>query len=432
MRKPSRSPNPRRWSLLALLMLQAAMVHFNRGSMAVVGSELFTKTGWLSETEMGGVYTAYLVVYTLLMLPGGLLIDLWGPRRAMLAMGIGSCLLVPLTGLAGLIPGLSLLLSLMLIRGCLGGVTPPMHPGAARAVSLWFPQPEQGLANSLVTGTAVLGIVVTPILFGPLMDRFGWRLAFVIAGGLTALVTLAWGVLSRESPSLTASDSSPVTSLAKTEASPAPTDARRLLLNSGLVWLALAYACYSYFQYLFFYWAENYFLKVLQFDTDAARWATSKTLFSMAIGMVLGGTLIDWLRRVWPGTAGRIAVPICGLVASAVFVVAAVGVTDPQLAVACFCLSMGALGMCEAPFWVTGVDYGRRWGGTTGALLNTVGNAGGLLAPLFQPIIAAQLGWIWGLRLAGLVCLLGAACWLGVNVEEPASPAPHAPDQHPD
>ncbi|MFM8286378.1 MAG: hypothetical protein ACKOGA_06585, partial [Planctomycetaceae bacterium] len=99
---PSRS-----WGLLGLLMAQAAMVHFNRVSISVVGSELFIREGTLTESEMGRVYTAYLVVYTLLMLPGGLLIDRFGPWKALLGMGLGSCLLVPLTGLAGMLPGLA-------------------------------------------------------------------------------------------------------------------------------------------------------------------------------------------------------------------------------------------------------------------------------------------------------------------------------------
>lgn len=308
-----------------------------------------------------------------------------------------------------------------------------MHPGAARAVSLWFPPREQGLANSLVTGTAVLGIVVTPIVFGLLMDRLGWRLAFLFSGGLTALVTLAWGVLSPATPQSGSTTHAPPRQTGSVSepqvAGVRQSSVWQMLANTRLLLLTLAYACYSYFQYLFFYWSENYFLKELGFDKTSARWATSLTLFAMTAGMVLGGFLIDLTRRLWPGTPGRIAVPVCGLIASAVCVIGAVGVTHSGVAVALFALSMGALGLCEAPFWVTGVEYGRRWGGTTGALLNTVGNAGGLLAPLFQPILAEHLGWNWGLRLAGLICLLGAACWLGVRIEEAPHTEPGQPDR---
>jgi sugar phosphate permease len=416
------------WGLLGLLMAQAAMVHFNRVSISVVGTELFIQQEQLTETQMGRVYTAYLVVYTLLMLPGGLLIDRLGPWKALLGMGIGSCLLVPLTGLAGLLPGLSLLSSLLLIRSLLGGVTPPMHPGAARAVAMWFPPHQQGLANSLVTGTAVLGVVISPVIFGALMDRVGWRQAFAVAGGVTACVTLAWGVLARKGniPVASTLESAQQPNLSRatqnldseaSSTSPEPTP-WRLLGHPGLLLLTLGYACYSYYQYLFFYWAENYFLKELKFSTDDARWATSLTLFAMAAGMLLGGVLIDQARRIWGGTLGRIIVPLVGMTTSALFAILAVELKGESGILTCLCLSMGLLGVCEAPFWVTGVDFGRRWGGTTGALLNTIGNVGGLLAPLFTPMLAEKLGWAWALRVAGIICFLGAICWLGVRMDD--------------
>jgi sugar phosphate permease len=113
------------------------------------------------------------------------------------------------------------------------------------------------------------------------------------------------------------------------------------------------------------------------------------------------------------------------MAASAVFVVLAVAGVGRGVAVACFALSMATLGMSEAAFWVTGVELGRRWGGTTGALLNTVGNAGGLVAPVVTPLFADQMGWHWGLRLAGGLCLLGGLCWLGVAADDrPSQAAP--------
>ncbi len=407
---------PRRWLLLALLMSQAAMVHFNRVSISVAGTELFIPEYGLTKTQMGAVYTAYLVAYTLLMLPGGWLIDAWGPRRALLWMGIGSCVLVPLTGLAGWIFGWSLLASLLVIRSLLGSVTPPMHPGAARAVSLWFPVGQRGWANGMVTATAVLGVVVSPVLFGWLMDAVGWRWAFGVAGIATALVTLAWALLARDPPAAAVHGAE-----VGDPSAAGPSAAmgwRELLGHRPLVLLTLGYAAYSYFQYLFFYWAEDYFLHELGMPKAHARWATSATLLAMTVGMLVGGVLTDWTRRHWPGRWGRIAVPIAGMAASAVFVVLAVAEVGRGVAVACFALSMATLGMSEAAFWVTGVELGRRWGGTTGALLNTVGNAGGLVAPIVTPLFADQMGWHWGLRLAGGLCLLGGLCWLGVAADD--------------
>ena len=44
-------------------------------------------------------------------------------------------------------------------------------------------------------------------------------------------------------------------------------------------------------------------------------------------------------------------------------------------------------------------------------ILNTGGNGGGLIAPVLTPFLSGIFGWQAGLGLAGVVCLLGAACW---------------------
>ncbi|HCD01324.1 MAG TPA: MFS transporter, partial [Planctomycetaceae bacterium] len=60
-----------RWRVVALLMGYAALGHFNRVGISVAGDEVFIPTLGITETRMGWVYTAFLIVYTIGMLPGG-------------------------------------------------------------------------------------------------------------------------------------------------------------------------------------------------------------------------------------------------------------------------------------------------------------------------------------------------------------------------
>ena len=62
-----------------LLMLVVACAHFNRVGIAVAGNELIKGEYQITPKMMGYVYSAFLVVYTLAMLPGGLLIDRFAP-----------------------------------------------------------------------------------------------------------------------------------------------------------------------------------------------------------------------------------------------------------------------------------------------------------------------------------------------------------------
>ena len=87
-----------------------------------------------------------------------------------------------------------------MIRGSLGIVSVPMHPGACGAVSVWIPYRGRAAANGLVTGSALLGIASTYFAFGFLIDRCGWPRAFMIEGMATLVVAILWAMTSTRIP----------------------------------------------------------------------------------------------------------------------------------------------------------------------------------------------------------------------------------------
>src|SRR5436190_22817042 len=98
---PDSKPTNIRWLIVALLVSLAFLAHVNRLSISVAGKAHFIGPDRLSETEIGTVYSAFLLVYTLCMLPGGWLIDRIGLRWAMTLMGLGLGFGVVLTGMLG-------------------------------------------------------------------------------------------------------------------------------------------------------------------------------------------------------------------------------------------------------------------------------------------------------------------------------------------
>src|SRR5947199_2843901 len=126
-----------RWQIVVLLMVFAGLGHFNRFSISVAGSEVFIPKLGLSETRMGWVYTTFLIVYTIAMLPGGWLIDRIGSARALTLYGLSMGAFVALTGMTGWLTGHAetLWIGLLVIRGCAGFCNAPLHPGAAHVIS---------------------------------------------------------------------------------------------------------------------------------------------------------------------------------------------------------------------------------------------------------------------------------------------------------
>lgn len=428
-----------RWGILLLLMAFAGLCHFNRISISVAGTEHIMEDYDLTDDQMGMVYSSYLFVYTLCMVPGGWLIDRIGPKRSLLLLGYGSAILVPMTGLTSYASAGTILLALCAVRALLGVVSAPMHPGAARAVSFWMPVYGRGAANGLVTGAAVAGIAATYYVFGKLMDLVGWPAAFVVAGGVTLLLALVWqlyatdhpgqhrGANERERELIEPIAGNPFAPRAPGVASD-PSGLWALFRNRSLVMLTLSYAAYSYVQYLFFYWTQHYFDKVLQFDTDTSRLYTTIVMIGMAVGMIGGGGLGDRAIARFGRRWGRALAPMAGMTASTVLLILAVLSTREAVVVGCFTLAMAALGASESSFWVTGIELGRHNGGLSGAFLNAGGNLGGIPAPYLTPLISGfvsarlgeQAGWGVGLVLAGLLCLVGAVLWCWVTPDEPA------------
>jgi MFS family permease len=409
-----------RWRIMPLLMAFVALAHFNRLSISVAGAEQIIRPGFIDERQMGLVYTAFLLSYTAFMVPGGWFTDRFGPRAAWMVVGFGSAAGVALTGLTGLSftePGI-LLVSLIGVRAALGVCNAPLHPSGARMVANWIPPHGVSLANGLIGIAACTGIALTYLVFGALIDRFGWPQAFLICSGVTLLVAGLWTV--------TASDYPPVRpGHIPVDVGPTGETGRRgPLLDIPLLYLTLSYATVNYFQYLFFYWAQYYFEKVLALSKEAGRRDTTLLSVAMGTGMMVGGWLSDRATAYLGPRRGLALVPVCGLLLGAAVTALGAYSTDPALVRACFITAMAAVGTAEAAYWVAAVRLGGARGGTAAGILNTGGNVGGLLAPIVTPWVGLFFGWQAGPGLASIACIVGAALWVGVRFPGAVQPPP--------
>jgi MFS family permease len=394
-----------RWRIIALLMGYAAIGHFNRVGISVAGDEVFIPTLGITETRMGWVYTAFLIVYTIGMLPGGWLIDRIGSARALTLFGVGMGVFVVLTGALGWTntsPEI-LWLSLLVIRGLAGLFNAPLHPGAAHVVADLIPNKRQATANGMITAGALVGIACCYPTLGWLIDTITWQWAFVISGSMLIAYGLLWKLLA--SPSL------PHHHPAADPTNQPPPSAWRLFGNGNLWLLTISYATYGYFQYLFLYWMGYYFKEVLQVPDVQARWASFWIMLAMGAGMAFGGQATDTCCR-WLGTsAGRRLIVITGMGMGSVFGLIGVNI-DGLLGVSVsLAISMAAVGMCESVFWTTATDIGGKSRGVAAAFMNTGGNLGGLVSPVLTPFMAAKIGWPAAIAVACGISSVGGAMW---------------------
>jgi MFS family permease len=472
-------PTAVRWHILAILLAYSFMSWFNRASMAAAGDERIMPQYGITPEVMGRIYSAFLLAYALFMTPGGWFIDRFGPWRALVLMGFGSALFGTLTGAVGLLGASLLVPALLVIRALMGVCSAPIYPASSRIVSHWIPYPQRSFANGMVNCAAPVGIACTFVGFGALIDLVNWPMAFVITGGITALLALLWWLYATDRPEQhpsvndserrvieqdepawnrhdearanllpredsevlsrfeeSRSDARQPESVAfsseklspQTESVPEPSapsrpgptgDAWHLLLrNRSLIFLTISYGAVGYFEYLFTFWMHFYFDDVLRMGKVESRYYAGITYLAEAVGMFVGGWLADRCLRRYGCRRGRAIVPVGGMLGSALFLGIGLTASEPGWIVAWFALAVGAVGMCEGPFWATAIELGGRRAGTSAGICNTGGNAGGLIAPVITPWVSAHLGWPFGIGLGSLVCLCGAILWWWIDPAE--------------
>ena len=427
------SPTNVRWRIVGLLMSLCFISHLNRASMAVAGTDRIMDQFQIDPVKMGTIYSAFLLVYSICMIPGGVLIDRVGPRRALMLVGLGSAILGAMTGMAGWIflssGGAALALALVAVRGTMGALSAPLHPAAARAIGNWFPYSQRSLANGVVTAAAICGVAAAYPGFGLLIRWVDWQGAFVICGLATAGLTWVWMRRASdwpwEHPATNAAEKALIGANESTKPAAGSGDWARLLRNRNLILVTLSYAAVGYFQYLFVYWMQFYFQKELGLGADASKYGSGLLQVALAVGMPLGGWLSGRMATAFSVRRGRAFVTGGGMILSAMLLGLGVISKEPAWIVGWFALAHLAIGASEGPIWATAVDIGGSKGGTAAAICNTGGNVGGLIAPVLTPWIGEHFGWSWGIGVGGLICFLGALCWGWIepkaNLEEKQS-----------
>jgi MFS family permease len=413
------------WRIVPLMVVFVGLAHFNRVSISVVGTDVLINNKVIGEKPMGWVYSSYLILYTLFMMPGGWFIDRFGPRRGWMVVAFGSAGFVALTGVVGLLltESVALLAGLMIVRALFGVVCSPLHPTAARLVGNWVPQQGANLANGLVTFGACVGMASTYVAFGWLMDRVGWPAAFLVCGAFTLAVGVVWSLASADHPPGTVPKQQPAS------APSLRAQFHELLSNRSLLFLTLGYAALGYFQYLFFYWAQYYFENVYHVSKEDSRVYSSFITLAMGAGMVLGGWLSDRIQSVIGLRRGLAVAPMLGFFLAAFAVLFALRAETTREVVLYLAAAMFMGGMVEGSSWTAAVLIGRSSGGKAAAIMNTGGNAGGLMAPVLTPVISETFGWSVVLQVASGVCVLGALTWMAVT---PAAPESISPPSRPD
>jgi MFS family permease len=401
---------PKQSGIVLLMVLLSILTYFDRHIIAIAGPGIIKEFS-ISETQMGTVYSAYLLSYSLLMIPGGWFADLFGPRLVLTVMALGSALLTGLTALGGK-PGLGAYIgivpSFIVIRLAMGICAAPTYPTSAKMNANWIPVGYRGRTWGWISCGAGIGGACSPLIFAWLIAHYGWRGGFCVAAVASAALGLLWYWYVRDHPAEPGQASSPGKTRIRTPW-------KDLFRNRDLMLLTAGYFTANYFEYIFFYWLYYYFGQIRHMGMEQSAIYTTLMWLAWTVMTPIGGIVSDRMVARYGSRKGRRIVPMAGLALSAVLVVIGANVSGTLPTVVLLCLSLGFASSSDGPYWAAAIEASGKYAGAGGGIFNTGGNLGGLLAPTVTPLIASWLGWEWGLYAGGLVVLVGVSAWFFIG-----------------
>jgi ACS family glucarate transporter-like MFS transporter len=416
----SRLPPPIRYWLVCWLLVLSAVAFLDRTNISIAGVEI-SREFRLDNSQLGWIFSAFLVGYALFQIPGGLISEKFGARRVLAFSVLWWGLFTGLTALVrpGIGGGVAFLIG---IRFLLGVGEATMYPAANRFVERWFPVQERGKANGIIFGGVGLGSGLTPPLVTAIMLRFGWRASFWFSALLGLAAGLVWYLAARDTPEehRSVTDNELRYILANREDVRSPDQSpgiawRRIFASREVLALSVSYFTFGYIAWIFFSWFYIYLVQVRGLNLRTTAIYSIFPFVAMTVGCLLGGVASDWVAQRWNRRAGRSILPAIALAGTAVLLFAGSRAHATGTASAVLTCGAGCLYLSQSCYWSATADFGGEHSGVVSGIVNFACQIGGAVTASLTPLLASRYGWNTSFIAATMLALVGAIAWLLVD-----------------
>jgi len=241
------------------MFLLATINYVDRIVLSVSSAPIAEEFG-ISKVELGYLFSSFLWLYVICLVPMGMIVDRLG-TRAVNAAGIGIWSIA--TALTGLATGFGMLIATRVLMGVGESTT---YPASGRVIREWIPLKERALFAAVFNSGAYFGPAVGGLVLAWLVSAAGWRVTFLVCAAVGFFWLLAWMIWFRkpeEASWLSAEERALILRERDGGATGLSTGGtsiglRGLLASSSMLGLMLSQGCAVYTQYFFLTWLPNY------------------------------------------------------------------------------------------------------------------------------------------------------------------------------
>ncbi len=406
----SAKPTRVRYFMLSLVLIATVINYIDRVNISIVAPFMSKELG-IDKVHLGFIFFAFAWTYAFALIPGGYIADRFGSRVGY-ALSLGGWSVT--TMLLGLSNGFA---SLFGFRLAVGAMEAPAFPANARAVTMWFPERERGFATSIY----VMGQYIGTALFSGLLlwmaMAFGWRVVFLVTGGVGAVFAMVWWRLYRDPLQSMHANTAEIDYIrqgggivaSKKHVHFSLRTIGRLLCYRQIWAICIGKYASTTALYFFLTWFPTYLIEERHMQILKAGIFTVLPYLGATAGILLAGWFSDWqIRRGVPMSFARKLPLVAGSLLGTTIVLVNFTTSD----IACIAVLTGAFfaqGIASTSWAAVSEAAPVQYIGLAAGITSLSANLAGIVTPIVIGYILQATGsFAWALNFVGMLALIGA------------------------
>ncbi|MDO6842033.1 MFS transporter [Paraglaciecola chathamensis] len=401
-----------KFGVLALIFLSVVINYMDRTNISVAAQAISDDLE-LSKVQMGIIFSAFAWTYSIMQIPGGMLVD-----------SIRIRLLYPFIlvawSAATIVQGL--LSSFAAIVGCrmaIGFFEAPSYPANNKIVTQWFAEQERAGAIAVYTSGQFIGLAFLMPVLAIIQQWFGWRGLFFISGGIGIIWAGVWYLLYR--------DPVPENEASRTDSEASTNDNNKeyqvqaaanwnnlkIAFSSRKLWgIYIGQFCLGGTLIFFLTWFPTYLAEYRGLSELNTGFVASIPFLAAFCGVLLSGFVSDWLvRKGVSNEVARKAPIIIGLLLSS-SVIFANYVESTQWVTFFLSVTFFGNGLASINWVFVSLIAPKHMVGLVGGCFNFIGGLSAVTVPIAIGYLAKDGDFKPALMLVACLAVIGLCSYL--------------------
>ncbi|WP_116107930.1 MFS transporter [Lewinella sp. IMCC34191] len=409
----------KRYHILALIFVTVVINYMDRSNISVAAAAISEDLD-LTKVQLGLIFSAFGLTYSLLQIPGGILADHVRPRLLY-------PIILVLWSLATLLQGLvSSLAALIKLRASIGVFEAPSYPTNNRIVTSWFPEQERASAIAIYTSGQFIGLAFLTPLLVTVQAYFGWRGLFIFSGVIGMIWAVVWWFYYRDPRSHESVSEAELDLIAAggglvdntTDQKDAGrtnfslSDLREAFVHRKLWGIYLGQFCLVSLFTFFLTWFPTYLVEFRGLDFIQSGFLASIPFLAAFVGVLLSGFVSDLLvRRGVSKEASRKGPIILGMLLS-ILIIGANYTDSTALIIFFLAIAFFGNGLASITWVFVSLLAPKRLIGLVGGVFNFIGGLGAVVSPTVIGFLAEGGSFESALFFVGAVAFVGLCSYV--------------------